>query len=99
MTTSLDASGRPRQTFFDSWSWVQGYACAFLLWHLQSGLVDPGCLGNHDRCCDFDCRVFGELDGSAFAVVGEHDVPENGENSVWHRHLHDEVGTCDEVWP
>jgi phosphoglycerol transferase MdoB-like AlkP superfamily enzyme len=34
----------------------------------------------------------GELDGSMFAVVGDHDVPENGENSVWHWHLHDEVG-------
>jgi hypothetical protein len=26
-----------------------------LLWYLQGSLVDFGCLGEHDRCCDFDC--------------------------------------------
>jgi hypothetical protein len=33
-----------------------------------------------------------DVSSGAFAVVGEHDVPEDGEDSVWHRHLHDEVG-------
>jgi hypothetical protein len=28
---------------------------------------------------------------SAFAVVGDHDVPEDGKDSIWRRHLHDEV--------
>jgi hypothetical protein len=35
--------------------------------------------------------VFGELDGRALAVVGDHDVYEDGKDSVWRRHLHDEV--------
>jgi hypothetical protein len=48
----------------------------------MSGLVDLGCMGDHDRCCGFDHGVIRELDGSALAVVGDHDVPENGENSV-----------------
>jgi hypothetical protein len=34
----------------DSWTWVQGCACALLLWYLQSSLVDLGYLGDHDRC-------------------------------------------------
>jgi hypothetical protein len=31
---------------------------------------------------------FGELDGSAFAIVGDHDVPEDRKDSIWRRHLH-----------
>jgi hypothetical protein len=27
-----------------------------------------------------------------YAVIGDHNVPEDREDSVWHRHLHDEVG-------
>jgi hypothetical protein len=30
--------------FLHSRVWVQGYVCALLLWHLQSGLVDLGSL-------------------------------------------------------
>jgi hypothetical protein len=33
-----------------SWTWVQSFACAHLLWYLQSGLVDLGCLSDHERC-------------------------------------------------
>jgi hypothetical protein len=35
--------------------------------------------------------VFSELDSGALTVVGDHDVAEDGKNSVWCRHLHDKV--------
>jgi hypothetical protein len=39
-------------------------------------------LSDHDHCSGFDCGIFGELDGSALAVVGDHDVPKDGKDSV-----------------
>jgi hypothetical protein len=50
----LGCVGQPEANLLDSWTWVQGRACAFLLWCLQGSLVDLGCLGDHDRCCGFD---------------------------------------------
>jgi hypothetical protein len=44
-----------------------------------------GCLSDHDRCYSFASGVFGELDGRAFAIVGDHDVLEDGKDSIWRR--------------
>jgi hypothetical protein len=55
-------------------------------------LVDLGFLGDHDYCCGFDRKVFGELDSGILTVVGEHDVPDDGKDSVWRWLLQDEVG-------
>jgi hypothetical protein len=35
--------------------------------------------------------VAAALIAESFAVVGDHDVPEDRENSIWSWHLHDEV--------
>jgi hypothetical protein len=58
-------------------------------------LVDLGGLSDHDRRSGFASRIFGELDGGTFAVVGDHDVTKDGKDPVWRWHLHDEVGV---VW-
>jgi hypothetical protein len=39
--------------------------------------------------------AFGELNYGTFTIVGDHDVPEDGKDSIWRWHLHDEVGV---VW-
>jgi hypothetical protein len=91
LVTSMDVSDRPRQ-FLHSRTWVQGCGCTLLLWHHQSGLVDLCSLSDHDHCCSLARRVFGEFDSGALAIVGDHDVTEDGKDSIWCWHLHDGVG-------
>jgi hypothetical protein len=50
----LACVGRAEANFLDCWTWVQSRACAFLLWYFKGGLVDLGCLGDHDHFCSFD---------------------------------------------
>jgi hypothetical protein len=45
----LGCVGQAEANLLYSWTWVQGCACALLLRHLQSGLVDLGCLGDLNR--------------------------------------------------
>jgi hypothetical protein len=33
-----------------------------------------------------------ELDNGTFTILGEHDVSEDGKDSIWRWHLHDEIG-------
>jgi hypothetical protein len=51
----LGCVGQAEANFLDSQTRVQGRTCTLLLWYLQGSLVDLGCLGDHDRCCGFDC--------------------------------------------
>jgi hypothetical protein len=41
-------------------------------------LFDIGDLSDHDRCCSLANGVFGEFDGGALAIVGDHDVIGDG---------------------
>jgi hypothetical protein len=88
----LGCVGLAEENSLHSRAWVQGCVRALLLWHLQGGSVDVGSLSDHDRYCSLASGVFGELDGEVLAVVGDHDVTEDGKDSIWCRHLHDEVG-------
>jgi hypothetical protein len=51
----LGCVGQAEANLLDSWTWVQSRSCTLLLWYLQGSLIDLGCLGDHDRCCGFDC--------------------------------------------
>jgi hypothetical protein len=90
MTTSLDASGMPRQTLLTA-----GLGSKAVLLHFYSGTSRVvwtilAIWATITVAAALTAESLESSTGGAFAVVGDHDVHEDGEDSIWRRHLHDE---------